>query len=118
MKKPKNKIKKNSEINSEFLFCAKKRQEINLLSLEVPDGFEPPIRELQSHALPLGYGTGSRFVNSHFVLMNRIDMATTKLKHRILLAFAKFSAERRRRDLNPRAGYPTYTLSRGTSSAS
>ena len=24
---------------------------------EVPDGFEPPIRELQSHALPLGYGT-------------------------------------------------------------
>ena len=26
--------------------------------------------------------------------------------------------KRRRRDLNPRAGYPTYTLSRGTSSAS
>jgi hypothetical protein len=24
---------------------------------------------------------------------------------------------RRRRDLNPRAGYPTYTLSRGASSA-
>ena len=24
---------------------------------KVPDGFEPPIRELQSHALPLGYGT-------------------------------------------------------------
>ncbi len=23
----------------------------------MPDGFEPPIRELQSHALPLGYGT-------------------------------------------------------------
>ena len=26
--------------------------------------------------------------------------------------------ERRKRDSNPRAGYPTYTLSRGTSSAS
>ncbi len=26
--------------------------------------------------------------------------------------------ERRRRDLNPRAGHPTYTLSRGASSAS
>ncbi len=26
--------------------------------------------------------------------------------------------KRRRRDLNPRAGFPTYTLSRGTSSAS
>ena len=26
--------------------------------------------------------------------------------------------KRRRRDLNPRAGHPTYTLSRGTSSAS
>ncbi len=25
--------------------------------LEVPVGFEPTIRELQSHALPLGYGT-------------------------------------------------------------
>jgi len=25
---------------------------------------------------------------------------------------------RRRRDLNPRAGFPTYTLSRGASSAS
>jgi len=25
--------------------------------------------------------------------------------------------KRRRRDLNPRAGYPTYTLSRGASSA-
>ena len=29
-----------------------------------------------------------------------------------------FQIKRRRRDLNPRAGYPTYTLSRGTSSAS
>ena len=29
-----------------------------------------------------------------------------------------FKCERRKRDLNPRAGYPTYTLSRGTSSAS
>ena len=28
-----------------------------------------------------------------------------------------FQIKRRRRDLNPRAGYPTYTLSRGTSSA-
>ena len=28
-----------------------------------------------------------------------------------------FKSERRKRDLNPRAGYPTYTLSRGTSSA-
>ena len=26
--------------------------------------------------------------------------------------------ERRKRDLNPRAGFPTYTLSRGASSAS
>ena len=25
--------------------------------LEVPDGFEPTIRVLQTHALPLGYGT-------------------------------------------------------------
>ena len=30
----------------------------------------------------------------------------------------KQKIKRRRRDLNPRAGYPTYTLSRGTSSAS
>ena len=28
------------------------------------------------------------------------------------------NSKRRRRDLNPRAGHPTYTLSRGTSSAS
>lgn len=24
--------------------------------MEAPDGFEPTVRELQSHALPLGYG--------------------------------------------------------------
>ena len=34
-------------------------------------------------------------------------------KYHFVLAF-----KRRRRDLNPRAGYPTYTLSRGASSAS
>ena len=28
-----------------------------MYSEEVPVGFEPTIRELQSHALPLGYGT-------------------------------------------------------------
>ena len=33
-------------------------------------------------------------------------------KYHFVLAF-----KRRRRDLNPRAGYPTYTLSRGASSA-
>ena len=41
-----------------------------------------------------------------------------------ILFFAIFTAgfiwkkERRKRDLNPRAGFPTYTLSRGASSAS
>ena len=36
-----------------------------------------------------------------------------------LISFQKsLTSKRRRRDLNPRAGYPTYTLSRGTSSAS
>ena len=35
----------------------KKPYALRLGFIEVPDGFEPPIRELQSHALPLGYGT-------------------------------------------------------------
>ena len=43
---------------------------------------------------------------------------------RTFSSFLKFffedfqSDERRKRDLNPRAGFPTYTLSRGASSAS
>ncbi len=41
------------------IFSLKNKKHRILLSVfkEVPDGFEPPIRELQSHALPLGYGT-------------------------------------------------------------
>ena len=36
---------------------------INLFKLEVPPGFEPGIRVLQTHALPLGYGTKLNLIN-------------------------------------------------------
>ena len=49
------------------------------------------------------------FVNTFFNLFSKK-----------LSAFCAYQGidERRRRDLNPRAGFPTYTLSRGASSAS
>ena len=56
----------------------------------------------------------------NFVFPVAIDFATLfplpktfKSKKKYLL-----KEERRKRDLNPRAGHPTYTLSRGASSAS
>ena len=40
------------------------------INLEDPVGFEPTIRELQSHALPLGYGSIKKYLvhKLHFTL--------------------------------------------------
>ncbi len=46
-----------------------------------------------------------------------IRTRVTAVKGRCLNRLTKGPIWRRRRDLNPRAGYPTYTLSRGASSA-
>ena len=54
--------------------------------------------------------TTSIYYHSHSLL------STTFFK-KITILFLE-NKERRKRDSNPRAGYPTYTLSRGTSSAS
>ena len=45
-------------------------------------------------------------------------LRTTVWQLRRLLCRHAACSERRKRDLNPRAGFPTYTLSRGASSAS
>ena len=69
------------------------------------------------------------FLNFHVFLNNlQFLFFTTRLYYQTLwclsTTFSKkiwtthiVNNKRRRRDLNPRAGYPTYTLSRGTSSA-
>ena len=66
-----------------------------------------------------------KLFNESFVI--RYSSATRLLYHIhfwMSSTFLKFfifkikNLKRRRRDLNPRAGHPTYTLSRGTSSAS
>ena len=59
----KNRVRdRNDSLEMIFLYEEKKNKKpLNIERyndlLKVPDGFEPPIRELQSHALPLGYGT-------------------------------------------------------------
>ena len=62
---------------------------------------------------------GSLFVclsDSSFTLSH--SFLNVKYFFEVFYFFKIQNFKRRRRDLNPRAGYPTYTLSRGTSSAS
>ena len=59
-----------------------------------------------------------------FSVATHLSYHTVSGLSRTFSSFLKFffedfqSDERRKRDLNPRAGFPTYTLSRGASSAS
>ena len=55
------------------------------------------------------------FATHHFERKKRISIL---LRYFFLWRFCHQINKRRKRDLNPRAGHPTYTLSRGASSAS
>ena len=48
-----------------------RKHNVYRLCQKVPDGFEPPIRELQSHALPLGYGTIPRNYTIFFIFVKK-----------------------------------------------
>ena len=48
-------------------------------------------------------------------ILSDVKLSVKNFFHKNIILFLAF--KRRRRDLNPRAGYPTYTLSRGASSA-
>ena len=65
----------------------------------------------------------SRILNKIFKASNRIappSVEQGKAKRKLIISrfFSPLDVKRRKRDLNPRAGCPTYTLSRGASSAS
>ena len=53
-----------------------------------------------------------------FSNFDRISYLSAVVNNFFIFFEQSFQRKRRRRDLNPRAGYPTYTLSRGTSSTS
>ena len=57
-------VKKEARIPSDFF-------------LEAPPGIEPGIRELQSHALPLGYSAIS--CNKKMERITRLELATSTL---------------------------------------
>ena len=57
----------------------------------------------------------SSLISNSFTLSH--SFLNVKYFFEVFYFFKIQNFKRRRRDLNPRAGYPTYTLSRGTSSA-
>lgn len=80
--------------------------------MERVSGIEPPCPPWQGGVLPLNYtrimAVPTRFELAIFSVTGRRDKP---LLHGT-------NVWRGKRDLNPRAGFPTYALSRGTSSAS
>ena len=83
-----------------------------LFVMERVSGIEPPCPPWQGGVLPLNYtrvmAVPTRFELAIFSVTGRRDKP---LLHGT-------NVWRGKRDLNPRAGFPTYALSRGTSSAS
>ena len=55
-------------------------------------------------------------LSDNFYILSQVFLIVKNFFEIIFIFFSYI--KRRKRDLNPRAGYPTYTLSRGASSAS
>ncbi len=100
--------------NEEFKSCAIKKlyPYSPIYLMERVSGIEPPYPPWQGGVLPLNY-------TRKMAVPTRIELAISSVTGRHV---SHYTTEpffwRRRRDLNPRAGFPTYALSRGTSSAS
>jgi hypothetical protein len=86
------------------------------LLLEQVRGIEPPYQPWQGRVLPLNYTCNKMAVQTG--IEPAISSVTGRHVNHYTTEPFFYIRWRRWRDLNPRASFPTYTLSRGTSSAS